>query len=212
MRTNLKKYIVFWLIIVAVLNVLFFVMPDFNLIEYSYMKYSNKFWVCYSSIMLSLFIHLFFSIAQVNTKNDNTSIITASFVELILLIAIGLYCVFYSLITYQLGIIINVVAIGLSIVALIVMDSVEKNKKNANTKINNRINPYKQLINKVDSLVSLYPNNKKIRELYEEMRYSDPSSNLYIEDINELLSGLFNSNDDIDLLVDKVLPMKLLLR
>lgn len=207
MKNSIKHYLIIWLLFIVTFNLVYFLMPDFFLIKYSFMKFSDKYWIGYASVMLSLIIHLIFMLFQSVGEKDNKLIVYLSSIELILVIIISLYSTLYTLMIPNISAIYCVVSIILSIVILVLVDMVETKKNNANDSFNNRIAPYKEIMNKLNEILVKYPNSDNLKKLYEEMKYSDPTSLNNLNLLNDILDSNNKTDKEIDELALKALQL-----
>ena len=206
---KLKRYIVFWVAIVSLFNVVCFITPDE---WYGVNKYSGAFWSGYAFIMGAFILHLLyatFAFRENNTEKKalNIPITIISYFELGIMLAVGAVCMTVPGLPNWIGIILCYTVLAFSVVFLVSAKAVEENKTSANKRINKNSAFIRELSDIASNMVSSSKTDaicRTSKSLYEAIRYSDPISSdetrAYEEDIynalKDLSSMLQNDTDE----------------
>lgn len=188
MKSGLKKYLVIILIFIALFNVLVFAIP--------FPKNGAAFWICYACTTISLLAQVYIAYLAFN-KNTLKSkiygwpIARIGGIYLVVQLVIALICFIvgsFIEIPFWIILVLEVLLIGLVSVGLITTDAyrteIEKIENDApiTTKFIMNLRVETKLLSERYESSFL---NKKLYDLAEEVKYSDPKSNdtlLEIED------------------------------
>ena len=207
---RLKHYIVFWIALVSLFNVVCFITPEE---WYGTSKYSGTFWTGYAFIMGAFVLHLIYAVFAFRENNAkkralNNPITIISFFELGIMIAVGTVCLMVPSLPNWIGIIVCYTVLALSVVFLVSAKAVEENKLAANERLNNNTAFMRELTDYASSMVrgsKADSIHRATESIYEAIRYSDPISSgetrEYEEEISNALKDLnsmLQSNPDED--------------
>lgn len=127
MSNKTKIYTIVWLCLVALFNVITFVIPQ-NINGFN--KYEGSFWPGYIAIMVCFVIHFIFMYIELNKQKINSTITTISFISLLLMIFTGSICMIVPNLKSWIGIIICFTVLIISIIFITLASSIEKSKNN----------------------------------------------------------------------------------
>lgn len=198
---KLKHYIVFWLALVSLFNVVCFITPDE---WYGASKYSGAFWAGYGFIMGAYGLHLSYALFAFRESNKekkalNNPITIISFFELGIMIVVGAICMIVPTLPNWIGIILCYTVLAISIVFLVSAGAVEENKVSANKQLNTNTALFRELADIASSIVSMSKTDairRTTTKVYDAIRYSDPVSSAETSvdetDISNALKDLSN--------------------
>lgn len=125
MSSKVKTYSIVWICLVALFNVITFVIPQsingFN-------KYGGSFWPGYIAIMFSFVIHYIFMFIELNKQKINNTVTTVSVISLLLMILTGSACMLIPDLEIWKAIIICFTELIISIIFITLTNSIEKSK------------------------------------------------------------------------------------
>lgn len=178
---KLKSYIVFWLVLISLFNVVCFATPDK---WYGVDKYSGAFWPGYIFITGSFILHLVyasfaFKESDIEKRALNNPITVISFFELGIMFAVGAICMMVPALPNWAGIILCYTVLALSVMFLISAKTVEENKLSANKQLNNKTAFLRELADVASNMVSSSKTDairRTATKVYDAIRYSDPVS------------------------------------
>jgi len=181
MTKNFKYYLILWILLVALFNVVCFVTPASI---WGYDKYAGGFWSGYIWIMIAFILHLAYAYYALCVKNEdkrilNQSVFVISIFELILMVLIASVCMLIPNFPNWLGTILCFAVLVFSIGMLVSASAVEENKFAANDALNAKTNNFRELTDLSAQLVSKTKDPEcvsKARAVAEAIRYSDPVS------------------------------------
>lgn len=187
MKTNFKSYVIVWVILVAIFNVIAFVTPNETA---RVSKFDGSFWVGYIFIMLMFIVQL--GIAWYSIKDDITRtfyripLLSISYGSLIAMMVVGILCMAIHGFPVWLGIILCLLVLAVSVICMMQAQVAASVISDIDTKVRNKMFFIKSLTIDIDSLLARASSSEMSEELktvYEAVRYSDPMS-------NEALSGI----------------------
>ena len=215
MKKNLLYYIICWIGLVALFNLVCFVTPDeFN---GSY-KFAGAFWSGYGFIMATFVAHLIYALIILSEKEQekrilNMPIIIISCVEIMLMVVCGTLCMVIPDLPNWVGIIVCSSILVFSVISLVVIRNVGENSSKANMKLNAETEFYRTLTDTAQLLLSFAksPEVKAIAiSVKDAIRYSDPVSSddihsmeLEIEASMNLLLEMIKNDESIDMIKTK---------
>lgn len=209
MKSKFKYYVLVWMVLVAMYNVIVFITPN-KVAGLS--KFDGSFWVGYIFIMLCFVIQI--GVSWFAVKDDNTTrlfynipFITVSYVLLIVMMIAGTICMIIPKFPKWLGIIICLLVLAFEIIALIQTQVVADSVSEIDRDIKEKTFYIKGLTVHVESLLARAATSESssdIRAVYDAMRYSDPMSVSALEPIetqialkvNELTTNFESANAD----------------
>ena len=196
MKKSVKQYVVAWVILVAIFNVVVFVTP--SLID-GYNKFGGAFWSGYIFIMVALVGNLVCALyaLKATTKERlflNLPIIKISYTALVLSFVVGIACMIIPNIPNWVGVVLCALILGFSAISVIKANVAAETVANIDERVAVKTNYMRMLTTEAESLVSYAKTdeNKKIcKQVYEAIRYSDPVSSETLNDIeNEMYDKL----------------------
>ncbi len=181
MKKVFKFYSAVWAILLVLFNVISFVSVGWAGIP----KYTSSFWIGYVFITLSFIgqiICAYFALKDDDIKKMfyNVSLISISYIGLILSFVFGGLCMIVSSIPYWVGIILCAIVLAFNIVAVINTSAAVDIVSEIDDKVKTKTFFIKSLTVDVESLIARAKNEnikEACKKAYEVVRYSDPMSN-----------------------------------
>ncbi len=202
MKTNYIYYFICWFLVVLLFNVVSFATPSsFTEID----KYIGGFWVGYIFIMVSLVAHLVYSYFSFSENNKEKKILNVpiniiSYIELVVMIVVGILCMITTFMPVWLDVIICLAILVFSLISLIDIKCVGENTSNANIQLNKNTGSFRDMVEATQLLCNSAKNiseKNMANKIYEAIRYSDSISSPETSDIEQKikssLSVLLNS-------------------
>ena len=181
MKKLFQSYLILWAILLVLFNVIAFVSVGWSGQE----KYTASFWIGYIAIMLMFGGQLY--CAYLALKADtakklfyNLSLIRISYTGLIASFIIGGLCMLISPLPYWLGIIGCAIVLAVIAMAVIKADVAVAEIERVDEKIKVQTFFIKSLTVEADTLMAQAKSDAvkaECRKVYETIRYSDPMSN-----------------------------------
>ena len=187
MKKTFKSYLLLWAILLVLFNVIAFVSPGWI----AYDKYSGSFWVGYAFIMVSFIGQLLCSLKAFRAENlqklfYNMPLITISYTGLIVSFVVGGLCMFLSPLPYWIAAIVGVIVLVITAISVIKADIAGELVAEIDEKIKVKTLFIKSLTADAESLLARAQDDETkavCQKVYEAVRYSDPMS-------HEALSGV----------------------
>lgn len=189
-------------------------------------KLAGAFWISYGFIMVSLVVHLVFTWFVLTDSSRakrilNMPVIIVSCVEIIIMVLVGMVCMFVPNMSNRVAFIVCGAVLGFSIISLVAIRKVGEHSMNANDNLNEATGYYRELVNNSELLISVAKSMEIktiITKVADTIRYSDPMSSdaTYVLEleinvgINQLLE-LVKENKSIELIQEKVDEVLLLI-
>lgn len=181
MNKKFKVYMLAWIVVVALFNVITFVIPSRI---GGYDKYDGTFWVGYIFIMLAFVGQL--AVAYYATKEENLQklfyrvpLIKLSFTGLVAMLVCGGVCIAVVFIPTWVGIICCITILAINVVSMIkaeiTADIIDKKDEVVKTKTH-FIKSITKRVQFIGDTVIDSEIKECLRKLYEVFRYSDPMS------------------------------------
>lgn len=196
MKNGFRRYLICWIIMVALFNVICFVTPER---VGGASKFAGAFWPCYALLIITFLLHMLFINKMMNGAKGTvrTQLVTISSLQLGIMIVAGLICMLLPGIPSWIGVIISCVILGFSILFLTSVKTAGENAVSANASINARTATFNNLRDEAKLLIGLAGDDKarKMAEtVYDALRFSDPTSSEvtipYDEEIKKDLAEL----------------------
>ena len=195
MKKNFKFYLVSWAVVVALFNVIAFVVPSIPTLE----KYTSSFWIGYVCITIALIGQLV--CAYTALKDDvakklfyNISLIKISYIGLIVSFVIGGLCMLLSPLPYWIGAILCAIVLAVNVIAVLKVTVAINEVERIDQKIETQTAFIKSLIVDAESLVARAKSETikaECKKVYETIRYSDPMSHTGLTVIESEISHEF---------------------
>lgn len=207
MKKIFNLYIIMWMVLLAIFNVISFLSLNLAWIESN----TTSFWIAYviiSIIFIGQFVcsYVTFKVDSAKKLFYNISLIKVSYICLIISFIIGLICMLISFIPYWVSLIVCITILATNIYAVVkatvVIDEIER----IDEKVITNTLFIKNLTIDAQTLLSSTTSDttkKECKKVYEAIRYSDPISHEELSTIEnqikekfEELTKAVNSNED----------------
>lgn len=222
MNKKISSYIICWVLVLSLFNVLCFVTPNTIL---GGDKFSGAFWPGYIFITIAFILHLAFSIYCLS-KNDkvqtslNIPLSIIASIGLIVMLVVGGICMLIPFLPSWIGIIACYLILVVTCILTISTKTVTEHTVGANNKLNEKTSNYRDTVAKAQQLLML-SNNDEIKnllnKLFESIKYSDSISNEKTKsietEINTKLAALTNQvkeTNDVETIKNSVDELLLL--
>lgn len=201
MKSNFKYYLVSWIILVVIFNVVIFCLPNE---WYGYNKFGGAFWGAYVFIILAFVSQLLCAMKAFQAENVtklfySIPLVTISYGTLIAVVLIGTICFAIPDLPNWVAVIAGVVLLGLSAITIIKAQVAVDVVSGIDDKIKERTFIIKDLTVDADSLMRQVKNEETkiiIKKVYEAFRYSDPMSDDALVDDEARISKKFKELSD----------------
>lgn len=177
MKKSCVYYLICWVLVVALFNVVSFVTPS-NVAGYD--KYSGGFWVGYIFIILCFIGHLAFSYFSLSENNKEKRILNVplniiSYIELVIMVIAGALCMIMPFMPVWLGVIICMFVLVFSIISLLGIKGVSEHTSEANINLNKKTESFREMVDlaQIVSNTAKEDNKAIASKIYEAIRYSD---------------------------------------
>lgn len=209
MKKYFKYYGICWAIVLAVFNVVTFVIP----VTVNINKFTPSFWIAYAFITLVFIGNLICSLLFFKEENKskvflNIPIINLAYSALIVSLIVGAVAMAVPQIPYWIGVIVDVLVIAFYAIAIVKATAAADIVNDVEQKVKVKTLFIKSLTTDADSLMSRASSDEmeaEAKKVYEAIRYSDPMSNDALANIENQIQNEFNvfadavKNNDIDL-------------
>lgn len=200
-KSIFPKYVIIWLIMLAIFNVICFVVP--STIDGGYIR-TGSFWVGYIFISLAFLGQLI--CAWIALKSDSVSklfynipLITISYTGLILMLIVGSLFMIIPALPVWLGIILCVLIFAFTAIAVIQSSTAADIVQQKEEKIRTRTSTIRNLTTDTENLI-YQAQNEAIRyecqKVFDALRYSDPMSSPELTEIEVNISGKLHELSD----------------
>ena len=208
MKKLFKSYLIIWVAILALFNVIAFVAPALLTEE----KYTASFWIGYIFITVTMLGQL--ACAYIALKEDNLnktfyniSLLRASYTGLIVSFIVGALCMLIPPLPYWIGIIACSIVLVVNVIVVLKAKAAADVVSHIDEKIKVQTFFIKSLTVDADTLVASAKSDEakaECRKVYEAVRYSDPMSNDALASVESQITIKFAelsdavSKDNID--------------
>lgn len=219
MKKNFIYYSIIWLISLLIFNVIVFVSPN----EAGGMtKFGGAFWVGYIFITIAFIGQLICSFFAFRCDNNqkmfyNITLISISYIGLIVMLVVGTACMAIPNLPNWLGIIICLLVLAFTAISVVKAGVVAEIVEAVDEKIKTQTQFIKMLtVDSQNLMTSATSTDLKAeaKKVYEAIRYSDPMAHPTLEDAEKQIQNGFKAFSDAvkaeDLEVAKVVGMELL--
>lgn len=181
MKKKQIHYIIVWIALISLFNILCFVTPD----EINGIKtFSGAFWPGYVFITIAFLGHLVFSMVCLSENNYgkkvmNIPLTIISCFELAAMVVVGLACMLVPGLPNWLGIILCYAILVFSVLFLLSAKVVGENAASANQSLNAKAFQMRELTNQASELIAMAKDSDTralLQSVYEAIRFSDPIS------------------------------------
>lgn len=187
MKKNNKNYIVVWVVLVLMFNLIVFITPN-EVAGVS--KFHGSFWVGYIFITLTFVAQLLVTLYSLKGNAEKTfyniPLISVSFVTTIIMLVIGTVCMAVPVIPVWLGVILCAIVLAAAIIIGMQAKATADVVGGIDEKIKNKTFFMKSLRVDVESLQARAENSEiadELKKVWDAVRYSNPVS-------AEALSGI----------------------
>ena len=190
MKKNFKLYLVAWAIVLALFNVISFVVPA---------EKTTSFWIGYIFISLTFIGQLVCSYTVFKANNAtkifyNLSLVKIGYVGLIASFVVGGLCMLISPLPYWVGVVICAIVLAANILSVLKATTAVAEVERIDSKIKVQTSFIKMLTIDADTLMAQAKSDEvraECRKVYEAIRYSDPMSNDELSSIEGQISAKF---------------------
>ena len=195
MKKNFKLYLVAWAIVLALFNVISFVVPA---------EKTTSFWIGYIFISLTFIGQLACSYTVFKDNNAtkifyNLSLVKIGYVGLIASFVVGGLCMLISPLPYWIGVVACAVVLAANILSILKATAAVAEVERIDSKIKVQTSFIKMLTIDADTLMAQAKSDAvktECRKVYEAIRYSDPMSNDALSSVESQISAKFAELSD----------------
>ena len=200
MKQRFNKYLIVWAVLLVLFNVIAFVSPGWS----DYEKYTASFWIGYVFITLMFIGQLF--CARLAFKADNAqklfynlSLITTSYTGLIVSFVVGGLCMLISPLPYWVGVIVCAIVLAATAIAIVKASAAIEEVERVDKKIKVQTFFIKSLAVDADTLMASAKSDAvkaDCKKVFEAIRYSDPMSNDALASAESAITLKFSAFSD----------------
>ncbi len=195
MKKIVKQYFSAWIILFVLFNIIAFVSVGWTGQE----KYTASFWIGYGFIIVAFIGQLVCAYIALQKKDIkkifyNISLISTSYIGLILSFVFGGLCMLLSALPYWIGIILCAIVLALNAIAVIKASAAIDIVERIDEKIESNTQFIKSLTSDADVLCHSAKSDavkKECKKVWESIRYSDPLSNPSLNEIENRITAKF---------------------
>lgn len=195
MKKNFKLYLVAWAIVLALFNVISFVVPS---------EKTTSFWIGYIFISLTFIGQLVCSYTVFKANNAtkifyNLSLVKIGYIGLIASFVVGGLCMLISPLPYWVGVVACAVVLAANILSILKATAAVAEIERVDSKIKAQTSFVKMLTIDADTLMAQAKSDgvkAECRKVYEAIRYSDPMSNDELSSVEGQISAKFAKLSD----------------
>ena len=180
MKKNFKVYFIAWCIVLALFNVIAFVVPSISQPE----KFTPSFWGGYVLIAVTLIGQLVCAYIAFKEENFqklfyNMSLIQTSYIGLIVSFGVGGLCMMVLALPYWVGVVLCAIVLAINVIAILKATVPIDEAARIDEKIKTQTFFIKSLTVDAESLIARAKSEtikSECKKAYEAIRYSDPMS------------------------------------
>lgn len=196
MNKKMKYYSAVWLISLAIFNMVAFITPSaVNGVS----KYDASFWIGYGFITATFIGQLAcaykaFKANSLQRLFYNVSLISVSYIGLIIMLFVGGLCMAVPQMPYWIGVTACVLVFGITAIAVIKTSAAIEIVEKIDEKVKEQTFFIKSLTVDADGLVALAKNAEMqacAKTVYEAIRYSDPMANPVLTNVEAQIASKF---------------------
>lgn len=181
MKKNFKLYIIAWALLLALFNLIAFIVPAAPDTE----KYTASFWIGYGFITVMLIGQLVCAYMAFNQDDSkkvfyNITLIRSSYAGLVFSFIIGSICMIFSFLPYWVGIVVCAIVLLLNVMAIMKAKVAINEVERIDEKVKTQTFFIKSLTIDAETLMASAKDETikaECRKVAEALRYSDPMSN-----------------------------------
>lgn len=190
MKKNFRFYLVAWAIVLALFNVISFVVPT---------EKTTSFWIGYIFISLTFVgqIACTYTVFKDNNATKifyNLSLVKIGYIGLITSFVVGGLCMLISPLPYWVGVVACAIVLAANILSVLKATATIAEVERIDSKIEVQTSFVKTLTIDADTLMAQAKSNAvkaECRKVYEAIRYSDPMSNDALSSVEGQISTKF---------------------
>ncbi len=198
MKKNFKYFATVWVVGVIIFNAITFLIPDkvFDVTRFD----KSVFWIAYALVTLSFVAELI--TAYIFIKDDsrekmflNIPLLKTGYTAVIVSVFVGLIFMIFTMIPWWIGAIVCLLVAGYFVIACLnastaanVVADIDKNVKNKTFFIKMAIVDAENIMARAETLEM----KAECKKVYEALRYSDPMSDVALNDIEQLIDRELN--------------------
>lgn len=190
MKKNFRFYLVAWAIVLALFNVISFVVPT---------EKTTSFWIGYIFISLTFVGQLACTYTVFKDNNAtkifyNLSLVKIGYIGLITSFVVGGLCMLISPLPYWVGVVACAIVLAANILSVLKATATIAEVERIDSKIKVQTSFVKTLTINADTLMAQAKSNAvkaECRKVYEAIRYSDPMSNDALSSVEGQISTKF---------------------
>lgn len=195
MKKQLKNYVLIWAIVVAVYNLVVFVIPR-DVIE-GYDKFGGAFWVSYAFIMAAFLTNLALSIAFFRQDDLekvflNMPVLRLAYSAVIVTFIAGTLCMIIPNLENWVAIIACAIILAAYAIAVVTAHSAAEAVEDAGAKVKAQTAAMKMLTADAQALLTKSDDpaiKAECKKVYEALRFSDPVSNEALSAVETRISA-----------------------
>ena len=180
MKKNLGLYFIAWAAVLGLFNVIAFLIPTLPLQD----KYTPSFWIGYAFISLMIVAQAICSVMAFRADTAkkmfyNISLISTSYIGLIVSLIVGGIFMIFSFLPYWLGIVVCGIILAFNVISVIKASAAISEVVRIDNKIKTQTFFIKSLTVDADTLMAQTKSDvakAECKKVYEAIRYSDPMS------------------------------------
>lgn len=196
MNKKMKYYSAIWLIALVIFNVIAFITP--STVD-GVSKYDASFWIGYGFITLAFIGQLACAYKAFKADNlqklfYNVSLISISYIGLIVMLVVGILCMAIPQVPYWIGVFACVLVLGFTAIAVIKAKAAIEIVEKIDEKIKEQTFFIKSLTVDADGIVALAKTAEMkacAKSVYEAIRYSDPMANSALANVEAQIATKF---------------------
>ena len=196
MKKRFGLYIIIWAILLALFNVITFVPPQLEFQN----KFSTSFWIGYAFITVMFFAQLMCACAALNVGTSKkmfyrAAMLSDSYAGLAASFLIGGICIFFTDVTYWIGVILCAIVFAATLIAVIVANLVFGGIAKKDDKIKAQTFFTQAMTSNANTLMSQAPSEETkavCAKVCDAFRYSEPVSNENLNGIEDMITSKFS--------------------
>ena len=201
MRKNFKYYILAWVVLLVVFNVIVFSVPSETA---GVRKFGGAFWIGYVFITLAFIGQLICAVFAFRSQDNgklflSLPLVTISYSALIISIIAGTVCMVIPHLPNWIGIVACALILGFSAIAIIMAKAASEIVSDVGGKVKAKTMFVKSLTTDAEALIAKAKTDSErsaSKKVFEAIRYSDPMSHSALADLESQITLKFNAFAD----------------
>ena len=195
MKKNFKLYLVAWVLLLAIFNLIAFLVPGTPTNE----KFTASFWIGYGFITVMLIGQLVCAYMAFNQNDSkkvfyNITLVRSSYTGLVFSFIIGSICMIFSFLPYWIGVVVCAIVLLLNVMAIMKAKVAINEVERIDEKVKTQTFFIKSLTIDAETLMAGAKDDDikaECRKVAEALRYSDPMSSDALSSIEGAISIKF---------------------